>query len=293
MRKYKNTFLIFYLSLLLDKDGNKRLDLVTSDRIDNLDNFIKKNFSNHQDVRRKYDQEISEYCLDNMDFIKEENTRNHRNWTGAITILFPVEEYNYQKNVYETRYIKIPVMYKDGIELQSKDECLKIIRERLKDRTKFKELFEQRGFLLSGDEIRCYYQAKNYINEILNGGSEKKAYDDLVDVFCKRISKMPDHISYYYFRCLMDIFELAKKTNKTRVKIKSVETDKLAKIGKREQKRLDKEAYEQSQGIEIMESAPEEFAFILTRAIETGDYESLYNMYSLDEIERFTRGKRN
>ena len=296
MKRYKNTDLVFYLSLVLDKDGYEKKDLITSNRLDNLDNYIKKNFKDHRDVRRKYDEEIGEYCLQNMKFIQEENQRNHRNWTGAITILFPVEEYNYEKSEYELKYIKLPIFYKDGKELKSEDECLKIIREKLKDREMVKKLFHERGFLLSEDEIRYYFNAEHYINGIISGGEEKDNFDDFGDTFCKRLKNLPKHIKYYYLRCLTDMFGLFNEHKKERVRVKSVKGEKLSKIDKVELNKkktheiinYEEEITPERESVEVEETAPDEFKYVFYKALDTGDYDTLYNMYSIDEIERYS-----
>ena len=75
------------LSIVLDKEGYNRYDLYSTNTLRELDEYI-KGFSNSQEVRDKYNEEVSEFLLDNMETIMNSEHRNNRTNNGRICIVY-------------------------------------------------------------------------------------------------------------------------------------------------------------------------------------------------------------
>lgn len=150
----------YSLSFVLDRDGWLKKDLITSNSLYKLDEYIKKNYKSHKDVRKKYDETISEFCLEHMDLIQEENKRNHHNATGRIVIL----ENNYnQDRLFCMR--QLMVIYQNN-DLLSRKKCLHKIKKILEeDDNKIEDLYKRKSYLLSKNEmdlLRIYLSYKNF-----------------------------------------------------------------------------------------------------------------------------------
>ena len=136
----------YSLAFILDKDGWLKEDLIFSNSLYKLDNYIKNNFNGNKDVRRAYDEKISEFCLNNMQLIQDENERNHHNATGRIVIL---------ENTYKDERLcdvkQIKVIY-HGSELPSRKKSITKIKKSLEDDNKLRELYLIKNYLLSQNE---------------------------------------------------------------------------------------------------------------------------------------------
>ena len=188
----------YCLSFSIDNDGKNSFDLVTSNSLYKLDQFMQK-FVDDKDVRRYYDEEIGEFCLYNMKIIQEENERNHRNRTGGIYIF--ERSYNDEGKLYMSRSIK--VIYKDYC-LPPRRSCLyKIQRALEEDGDKLEQLLKVKWFVLENDE-------KNLLKRFLDEGDEHY-YDEFISRFISRIRDAKSWYAYWVCRMLASMCNLVVK----------------------------------------------------------------------------------
>ena len=251
---------MFHLSFILDELGYNRINLVSFYELSKLDNFIIKNFRNTYDVRKKYQQDISEFCLVNRELIEEENKRNNHNWTGSIAII--AEERD--KNDHVGLFHKIPIIYKNDLKLLSKDECLIKIKNKLKNPNIIKVIYQNKKIMLSQNERELYIKDSKR--------SDNKYLKSCIGNFYTRISHYDDELLYYYCRSLMNIFELNELTIWTKF-------GSINHINKNipHDMHLNKE--------KIISNSNDIY---LNRLISNNNYEELFNIYSIDEINRDT-----
>lgn len=282
----------FNLSLVLDEKGKNRIDLVTTDNLSELDDFIMSNFVTTKDVREKYKEAIDIFYQKN----KELMATFKRKWRGSVVIV-------YDDNGVLT---KIPMMYKDGRTIKSLNECLEIFNLTIHDKKKMKYLVDNKPGIFTGEELNYFYRANYYVNYTQYTKKDKKAYEDFIDLFQKRMTICDDETLYCHFRSLMDYFDFGIGKNKEYVKVTSVEADKLSEMekdmlyhklfhGNGEIVKYSEIKTPEREGVEVLDSAPEEFEYVFYKALDTGDFDKLYDMYSIEEIEKYTnliKGKR-
>ena len=73
------------LSLVLDKDGRISLTLEKMEARA-LDEYISKNFTSSEDIRKKYSKKIETYLSEHKNFIKEVEDNNGKRYAGSIVI---------------------------------------------------------------------------------------------------------------------------------------------------------------------------------------------------------------
>ena len=246
---------IFHLSFLLDKVGNKRIDLVSFYELSKLDDFIIQRFKNTKDVRRKYEQDISEFCLDNMEEIKRENEKNKRAWLGSIVIV--ATERDKHDNV--TMMYKIPVIYQNDKKLLSKSDCLKKIKEKLNDKKVINTIFEEKPYLLSD------YERHLLLRHLTR--TDNTYLKSFVGNFYNRLKRSDDEILYFYCRCLMNLCGL----NELTIKTKFGTVDNVSSYIPNDTK------------VEKLNSFSNDVYF--NDLIEKENYEELYNIYTTEEID--------
>ncbi len=261
----KNMEKIFHLSHLLDKDGYNRIDLISFYDLIRLDEYMEKFISN-KDVRQKYDIEISEFCLLNMKKIKHDNRVNKRNWTGSIAIICE-EKDNDDKTV---RMYKIPIIYKNDAKLLSNRDCLRKIKEKLNDKETILDIFNNKRYMLSPNEI-------DLISLYLKWNNEKYLKEASL-FFYRRLKELnDDNELYFYCRTLMHNFELNKLVVKT----------KFGNIGNISLDIPQDTVIEKSNGY----SKDDYF----NKLVDDENYEELFSIYSIDEIDTnsdmFERGR--
>lgn len=203
----------YNLCFVLDKKGEISEDLVISNSLENLDLFIKNNFSDTFDVRRKYDSLISEFCLTYMKKIQGENKTNHNNRTGSIVIL----EKRYDNNDKISSIIPISVIYK-GEHLLKKTKALNKIAVELNNDKKLRRLFQEKNYLLTQNEydlIRLYFNSGN-----------KKYKESAISFFVRGLRSEPDYRLYHFLRHLTHLCSLKEK-DKEKVQITEVNKDAI------------------------------------------------------------------
>ena len=258
---------IFHLSFLLDYSGYNRIDLVSFYELSKLDDFIMERFKNTKDVRKKYDANISEFCLENMDFIKNENKKNKRNWTGSIAIICEERD----KEDKTLLMYKIPIIYQDDKKMLSKEECLNKIKERLKDKKIVGKIFNEKRYLLSDYEKDLLIKDYNR--------SDNKYLKSFVGNFYNRLKRcQDDELLYFYCRALMHVCGLNELSIKT----------KFGNIS-----HVDKTIPHNTEVVKKTGFSKDEYFNTL---IDEERYDELFNIYSADEIIEksnvFTKGKK-
>ena len=278
---------IFNLSLLLDEKGLNRIDLASFSHLEELDDFIMSNFVTTEDVREKYKEAIDIFFQKNKEFL----SKLKRKYRGTIVITF--EDGN--------KVRKIPVMYKDGRKLKDLEECLNIFESSYTDKKIIREIKDKKPSVFTGEELDELNYARYFLYYQQYGTDDMKAFGVFARMFRKRI--LNTESLYYHFRYMMDYFDFSIGENKTNVRVTSVEADKLSEIeknkiyhdlfhGNGQIVKYSEIKTPERENIEVIDEAPDEFKYVFNKAIETGDFETLYNMYSIEEVERYTRGKR-
>ena len=250
---------MFHLAFILDKEGYNSINLVSFDSLIKLDDFIIKRFKNSHDVRDKYNDIIGEFCLDNMEYIKEENIRNKRNWTGSIVII--CEERDNRDEI--ESFHKISVLYQNSKKLLSRDECLKKIKKELDNSKIINEILSRKRFLLSRNEIDLLLLDKNR--------GDDKYKKSFIGNFMTRIKNLDDDLLYYYCRSLMNICHLTSNSIETTFgKIDNIDYDMPIDT--------------------TLQDKPEAYSndVYFNTLIEENKDEELFNFYDLDEIEKYS-----
>ena len=243
----------FHLAFILDEKGNNSINLITFKTLKELDNYIMKHFQSTEDVRRVFDQDISEFCLDNMDFIRKENERNNRDWLGSVVII--AERWGKTK---DTRYFhKIKVLYR-GMKILGFRDSIKKIREELQDADKLSELRKEKSFLLSPNEKSLLYRNDHSIDDYY--------MQMALDFFVNRLKKN-DEWSYYVRRSLTNLCHLDVAQIKT----------KQGKITVRREVPREAELSEFEPSVHFKE------------VVNSQNDEEMYNFYDLDYLAKHTK----
>ena len=278
---------IYNLSLTLDTDGKNRIDLASFSNLEELDDFIMSNFTNTEDVRTKYKEVIDIFFQKNADFFK----KIKRKYRGSVVITY--DDGN--------KVRRIPVMYKDGRRLKDLEECLNIFEESYLSKETIREIKKYKPDIFTGEEIGRLNRARYFLYYQQYSADDMKEFGAFARMFRKRI--LNTETLYYHFRYMMDYFDFSIGENKTNVMVTEVKTDKLSDIekskiyhslyhGNGEIVKFSEIKTPEREGIEVVDNAPEEFKYAFYKALDTGDFDILYNLYSIEEIEKYTRGKR-
>lgn len=164
------------LSLVLDKEARISLTLEKMEARE-LDEYISKNFTSSEDVRKKYSKQIEAYLAGHQKFIKEVEESNGKRYAGSIVIT------ELQDNLTVKR---IKVLYKKDIRI-------------------FKEISKNKKFILSV-ENRDYI---NYINSIKN---KEDYYRIFLDYYAKELRFRSEN--YKHFKRVMGSWREAIKQSK-------------------------------------------------------------------------------
>ena len=148
------------LSLVLDKEARISLTLEKMEA-KALDEYISKNFTSSEDVRKKYSKQIEAYLAEHQNFIKEVEENNGKSYAGSIVITELQDDLTVKR---------IKVLYKKDIRI-------------------FKEISKNKKFILAV-ENRDYI---NYINSIKN---KENYYRIFAEYYAKELrfrSENPNH----------------------------------------------------------------------------------------------------
>ena len=255
----------FNLCITLGEDEKLNEDLIISNSLYKLDEYIKNNFNSHRDVRKKYDSLIGEFCLDNMDKIINENMRNEDNRTGNIVIL--EKDYNEKDELVGIKRIK--VIYANQ-ELLSRSGCIKKIEKELEKDNKLKKLRKEKAYyLLSKNEMDLIDNYFNYHNP--------KRKSSAIAFLTNRIKEEKSSLAYYDCRCLANLCNLVRNAVKTsKVTIKNISSDIPKKV----------EVIKENNHVKMVDGDDLLKVDYFDTLIEQDNDEELYNLYSIDEIEK-------
>lgn len=148
------------LSLVLDKEARISLTLEKMEARE-LDEYISKNFTSSEDVRKKYSKQIEEYLAGHQNFIKEVEENNGKSYAGSIVITELQDDLTVKR---------IKVLYKKDIRI-------------------FKEISKNKKFILAV-ENRDYI---NYINSIKNKENYYRIFAEYYGKELRFRSENPDH----------------------------------------------------------------------------------------------------
>lgn len=256
----------FSLCIMLDEKGFISEELIGFSSLRELDDYIRHNFSSHLDVRKKFNQEISEFCLEYMDRIVSENARNKNNRTGSIIIL--EKDYNEKNKLVQIRRIK--VIYANQ-ELLPTRGCLRRIKQVLEDDEKLERLVKEKSFLLSKNEMDLISNYFTFHNV--------KRKNSAIAFLTRGISEADPDVVYYYCRCLANLCDLVRDVVKTsRITVRNISSDipKETEVVRKNDLKP----------IKMVDEADLLKMDYLNTLIKKGDDDELYNLYSLEEIEK-------
>ncbi len=237
---------VFHLSFLIDEMGYNRIDLVSFFSLEDLDNYIIDHFKSHQDVRKKYMQDISEFCLVNREFIQRENKKNKRNWTGSIVII--AEERDMDDQILDIH--KIAVRYQAGKRSITPLGCARKIKKCLLDDNILTEIRKRKSFLFSQNELNLFRRndkrGDDYFKKIAIDYFIHRTYDN-------------EELLYFTYRVLENICQLSDY---------SLTTSKMI----------------EDTGGSFFRPESESSDIYFSQLVEDEDYERLFEAYDLDEI---------
>jgi hypothetical protein len=274
----------------LDDVGSVGITLYEFNSLEEMDKFL---------TRFKDSDEVREYYHDAIDrFLK---TPQAVNYLKGVTSR---ENNGYVKGYFFDKYNKkrsIGLLYQD--ELTIDRHLFATLRKNLEDRKILREIYDHKYFLLGSQDLKM--ELRRCV--MYNGTSTYFIRD-----FVRQIENKSEEDKYLYVRCLCHVCKLIKK-KKHEVQMKVVEVGKLGQIdsyklerdtshlfvtGKKEIKELmkyDTVPTSEREQVEVVDWAPEEFKYAFYKALDTGNFDMLFNIYSLDVIDRYTnllKGKR-
>lgn len=264
----------YNLCVALGKNSDENENLIISRSLYKLDQYISKNYRGREDVKNAFDQKIGEFCLRNMKRIQYENNNNR---FGDIVIL----EKTYNEKGKIVNIEKIKLIYKNHF-LPARRTCISKIKKILQNDKKLFELRERKYYLLSQNEI-------DLIDKYERRGL-KKDKDAAISCFISRIKTAKSHEAYYYCRSLSNLCDLIQEKVKTsKGCIKNISK----KIPDGKIKLESKPENYPSEFIDVDDILKnDEFSYLETLIDEEND-EELYNLYSLEEIEKKKEGKKH
>lgn len=149
------------LSLVLDKEARISLTLEKMEA-KALDEYISKNFTSSEDVRKKYSKQIESYLAEHQNFIKEVEESNGKSYAGSIVITELQDDLTVKR---------IKVLYKKDIRI-------------------FKEISKNKKFILAV-ENRDYI---NYINSIKN---KENYYRIFAEYYAKELRFRSENLNHF------------------------------------------------------------------------------------------------
>lgn len=250
----------FHLSIVLDEFGYNRQDLYSCKTLKEMDEYL-LNFQNHLEIREKYAIDISEFLLDNMKYIKENEKKNHRVNNGFIKIIYE------GKN---NTLINFGIIYQGNSMITEKNYCFHKIRIAFNDDLILKRLYNEKKYLLSEYEFDLLEQY------FMFPVSYKRYKRIFINDFLSRLEKMSDNNLYMYFRSLINLCGLYKnKCLKTKKgKIKDIDIFMPSETTLRRNS--------------IINGCDDE---LFMQLYQSGDDERLNELYDIEEIDRYIKDR--
>lgn len=259
----------------LDKFGDVGVTLKEFSSLEEMDKFISQ-FNNSDDVRRGFIDEINEFLKTPL----------------AVNYLFKLKNKNngfikgYSYDKYNNKR-PISLIYKERLVIDR--HTFARLRENLNDKKVLEEIYHHKYFLLDTGFL------KNELRRAVRYGGTKEVF---IREFVRSIEKKDDYLKYFYLRHLCFLCKLVNPPKRTPIRVKIVEISKLANISSyqlvddlfSDDNNLDyiiDDSVKQND-YEVSDSAPEDFKIVFYRALETGDFDTLFNLYSLEEIDLYT-----
>lgn len=267
----------------LDDVGNIGLTLAEFDSLEEMDEFLTK-FKDSDEVRNYYYDRINKFlktpCV--VSYLNSVTTRANNGYVKGYFF----DKYNKKRSV--------GLLYQDKLNIDR--HLFATLRKNLVDRKVLREIYDRKYFLLGSQDMKM---------ELGRCVKYNKTSTYFIRDFVRMIEDKDDEEKYLYLRCLCHTCKLLER-KKHEVKLKVVKVDKLSPIdgyqlekdnsylfvsSKKEIKELMK--YEtvptsEREGVMVVDWAPDEFKYAFYKALDTGNFDMLFNIYSLDVIERYT-----
>ena len=244
----------YQLRFHIDQDGRLGINLETSDSLLKINEFIANNFQDTKDVRKKYEVDIGEFCLDYQRRIEKENAKNGNKRLGAVSLF--CREVDDDK----VNYYKLPILYTS--ELLPKKECIKRIKNGLQDDEKINELLTKKNYLLSMNEKSLFRIYQNIHSE--------KYKNQGIGFLIERLNRMDLETLQFNLQSLMNLFALKND-------IKKVPEKKIVPVEEREEEFTFSKPQNKPEGWSTDD--------LFNELIRRRDYDTIHNIYGLDFIE--------
>jgi len=274
----------------LDDRGEIGITLNTFNSLKEMDDFL---------TRFKDSDEVREYYRDIINnFLK---TKQAVNYLKGITSR---ENNGYVKGYFFDKYNKkrsISLLYQEKITIDR--HLFATLRQNLVDRKVLKEIYDHKYFLLESQNLKM---------ELRRCVMHNRTSTYFIRDFVRQIENKSEEEKYFYIRCLCHVCKLLD-IKKHEVQMKIVEVGKLGQIdgyklerdtsylfvtskkGLKELMKYDTVSTSEREEVEVVDFAPEEFKYAFYKALDTGDFDMLFNLYSLEVIDQYTnllKGKR-
>ena len=250
---------MFSLAIVLDRDNQIRFDLYKCNSLKEMDEYI-RTFKDSGEVRKKYEQDISEFMLDFRKRIKRLEDKNKKHDNGSICLLYHTNGKHY----------RLKTLYQNDNELLDKETCLKKIEDSLNRDFILNKIMSEKSYLISEQErmfLRGYFKLR-YKNDKKN----------FIDNFIGRLRRSRDEYFYLTCRSLISLCNLNNNKGISNLELKEI-------------KALEKEASLIRSNQEIVRDRrnsthddvhDEYFRYL----IENGSEEELHNYLDVDEIDK-------
>ena len=253
-----------YLAIVLDKKGERRKDLYITSSLQEMDEYMQK-YQSSEDVRREYSDDIDAFLRNNKKYLEGLEAdalargENPRANYGRIHVCF------YGKGGI-LRFV--PAIYQ-GHRLKRRIN-MRNLQKTLMDDEVFKEV------------VKKYYLfgSSQYAKEGLSLYN-RLGYDKykklLVELLIENIREARKEMKYYFFRALQDDCNLTEevviKTKYGRVKASTIPEEPVVLI-------------KNNQFVELADD-------YMMQLANRGDYEQLFNLYSVDDIINYSPDPKN
>lgn len=254
----------YFLSIFIERFGKLsycRSNILTVRQLKELDLFT-KSFKNSTELRFFFGEEIE---LFKKRFSNELELwhQEHPNKTNNCKIYANFIAKEGSKSFLAT----IPIMYKDS-EIIPFDEAIEHIIYYLQDDEVLKRIWMEKKYLLLDDPDNMEY---DFVNSYLNIEKDEVTKREFINHFINRIIKMEEDEKYRYFRCLLNLCRLSLHeiyTSKGNIKLfGAIQSGDLSL----------------KRGNYVQFSVNDDY---LNELLMNNNYDELYNLYSIDEIEK-------
>ena len=269
----KNVHLGFFISEY--NKGPIYLDLATFKDANELDHFMDYFYNNNEKIRKLFDQDISEYAIDNIDQFRKVEKVTNNNFRGRISAY-------YFNELGKIEFLDLPTSKKKPVRdyktLPNLKECYSYLckvfndaEQRIKERYKKTQYGPPKGefihYICEKLKQASYYMSQNevyYLAKYFNHQTEKNKEACL--------TLLRNNLKQYYVQ---------------------KEKEELLEKQYEEDKKLALETpIEKEEKLTSLDGAREELEIDVEKVNMSRDYDHLFLNHDLDEIDKYTNALR-